>query len=79
MPLGNTRRPFVGEPVHQVVPVPATAVPPAPPSLVIEKYLRNAGEVLGAELAKKTSEMLLAIETLPSIHPLLDLLARRAR
>lgn len=34
MPLGNTRRPFVGEPVHQVIPVPPSAVPPAPPSLV---------------------------------------------
>lgn len=52
---------------------------PAPPSLVIEKYLRNAGEVLGADVAKKTSAMLLAIETLPSIHPLLDLLSTRAR
>lgn len=52
---------------------------PAPPSLIIEKYLRNAGEVLGPDIAKKTSEMLLAIETLPSIHPLLDLLSTRAR
>lgn len=52
---------------------------PAPPALVIEKYLRNAAEVLGDAVAKRTSEMLLAIETLPSIHPLLDLLAKRAR
>lgn len=34
MPLGNTRRPQIGEPVHQVVPVPASAVAPLPPSLV---------------------------------------------
>jgi hypothetical protein len=51
---------------------------PAPASLIVEKYLQNAGEVLGAEVAKKTCDMLLAIETLPSIHPLLDLLAKRA-
>lgn len=51
---------------------------PAPPELVIEKYVRNAGEVIGAELARKTAQMLLAIETLPSIRPVLDLLAKRA-
>lgn len=34
MPLGNTRRPQIGEPVHQVIPVPPAAVAPLPPSLV---------------------------------------------
>lgn len=52
---------------------------PAPASLIIEKYLRNAGEVLGDAVAKRTSEMLLGIETMPSLHPLLDLLSRRSR
>jgi 2-methylcitrate dehydratase PrpD len=51
---------------------------PAPASLVVEKYLRNAQEVLGAEAAEESARMLQAIETLPSIRPLLDRLARRA-
>lgn len=51
---------------------------PAPPALVIEKYVRNAAEVIGTELAKETAQMLLAIETLPSIRPVLDRLAKRA-
>jgi len=69
-----------GQRIIQPIDIPlGDARKPAPPALVIEKYLRNAGEVLGAEVAKKTSEMLLAIETLPSIHPLLDLLSKRAR
>lgn len=51
---------------------------PAPPSLIIEKYLRNAGEVLGDEVAKTTCDMLLAIETLADPMHLLDLLSKRA-
>jgi 2-methylcitrate dehydratase PrpD len=51
---------------------------PAPPALVIEKYVRNAAEVIGTELARDTVQMLLAIETLPSIRPVLDRLAKRA-
>jgi len=50
---------------------------PAPDSLVIEKYVRNAGEVVGTDLAQRTSRMLLEIETLASIRPLLDILAKR--
>jgi 2-methylcitrate dehydratase PrpD len=52
---------------------------PAAPQLVIEKYERNAAEVIGPELARKTSAMLLSIEQLPSIHPLLDILSTRTR
>ena len=51
---------------------------PAPPALVIEKYVRNAGEVIGADLARQTAQMLLEIEKLPSICPVLDRLAKRA-
>jgi 2-methylcitrate dehydratase PrpD len=51
---------------------------PVPPSQVVEKYLRNASEVLGADAARKTARMLQEIETLPSVRPLLDLLAKRA-
>jgi len=51
---------------------------PAPHTLVIDKYIRNAAEVIGADLAKQTSQMLLEIERLPSIRPLLDILAKRA-
>jgi len=41
---------------------------PAPHTLVIDKYIRNAAEVIGADLAKQTSQMLLEIERLPSIR-----------
>lgn len=51
---------------------------PAPASLIIEKYLRNAAEVLGDQVARTTCDMLLAIETLPDAQRLLDLLAKRA-
>jgi hypothetical protein len=45
---------------------------------VVEKYVRNAGEVVGPDVAKQTAQMLLKIETLASIRPVLDLLAKRA-
>ena len=50
---------------------------PAHPALVVEKYVRNAAEVIGVEQARATAQMLAAIETLPSIRPVLDRLARR--
>jgi 2-methylcitrate dehydratase PrpD len=50
---------------------------PAPDSLIVEKYLRNAAEVVDASVAKRTADMLLELETLKSIRPLLDLLAKR--
>jgi aconitate decarboxylase len=52
---------------------------PAPPALVIEKYVRNAAEVIGADLARQTAQMLLEIEKLASIRPVLDLLSKRAQ
>jgi len=48
-----------------------------PPAQVVEKYVRNAAEVVGTEVAQETAQMLLKIETLPSIRPVLDRLARR--
>ena len=51
---------------------------PVPPSQVVEKYVRNASEAIGADAADKSAGMLQRIETLPSIRPLLDMLATRA-
>jgi 2-methylcitrate dehydratase PrpD len=51
---------------------------PVPPSQVVDKYVRNAAEVVGTDVAKKTAQMLLKIETLSSIRPVLDLLAKRS-
>jgi 2-methylcitrate dehydratase PrpD len=50
---------------------------PIPPEQVIEKFHRNAAEVVGMDVAREASRMLLAIETLPGIRPLLDRLAKR--
>jgi len=51
---------------------------PVPPAQVAEKYIRNAGEVVGTDVAKETARMLLEIETLTSIRPVLDRLAKRS-
>jgi 2-methylcitrate dehydratase PrpD len=51
---------------------------PVPPAQVVEKYVRNASEVVGADAARETSRMLLEIEKLPSIRPVLDRLAKRS-
>lgn len=51
---------------------------PVPPSQVVDKYLRNAAEVIGADAAGRTARMLQQLETLSSIRPVLDVLARRA-
>ena len=50
---------------------------PVPPSYVVDKYVRNAAEVVGTDVARETAQMLLAIETLSSIRPVLDKLAKR--
>jgi 2-methylcitrate dehydratase PrpD len=42
---------------------------PVPPSQVVDKYIRNAGEVVGTDVARETAQMLLKIETLSSIRP----------
>ena len=51
---------------------------PVTPAQVVEKYLRNAREVVSAEAAGESARMLQNIETLPSIRPVLDMLAKRA-
>ena len=51
---------------------------PVPPAQVVEKYIRNAGEVVGTDVAKRTAQMVLEIETLSSIRPLLNQLAQRS-
>lgn len=67
-----------GQTTAQPIDIPlGDARKPAPPALVIEKYLRNATEVVGAQVAERTSKMLLEIEKLPSIRPVLDLLSKR--
>jgi 2-methylcitrate dehydratase PrpD len=50
---------------------------PVAPSQVVEKYVRNAREVVNSEAAEESARMLQGIETLPSIRPVLDLLAKR--
>jgi hypothetical protein len=42
----------------------------------VDKYIANAAEVLGMDAAKQSARMLQEIETLPSIRPLLDCLAK---
>ncbi|HYK14469.1 MAG TPA: hypothetical protein VEW70_10830, partial [Burkholderiales bacterium] len=51
---------------------------PIPPAQVIAKYIRNASEVLGEQVANETALILQEIERLPSIRPLLDKLAKRS-
>jgi hypothetical protein len=51
--------------------------PPAA-AKVVENYVRNAQEVVAADVAKRTADMLLDIETLAGIRPVLDLLVKRS-
>ena len=68
-----------GKTINQPIEIPlGDSKKPAPPALVLEKYIRNASEVVGSDVAKRTAKMLQEIETLPSIRPVLDLLAKRA-
>ena len=77
-PLGVLVITAQGKTMHQAIEIPlGDAKRPVPPSQVVDKYLRNAAEVIGADAAGKTAGMLQSIETLPSIRPLLDLLAKR--
>jgi 2-methylcitrate dehydratase PrpD len=50
-----------------------------PSSDIVEKYLNNASEVIGATLARRTADMLLNIESLPSATTLLDCLSKREK
>jgi len=77
-PLGALVIEARGKTIVQPIDVPlGDAKRPAPPALVIEKYERNAGEVIGSGRARETSRMLLEIERLPTLRPLLDILAKR--
>lgn len=68
-----------GKTIEQPIEIPlGDAKRPVPASFVVEKYVRNAAEVVGADVAKRTAQMLLEIEKLASIRPVLDLLATRA-
>ena len=69
-----------GKTIEQPIEIPiGDAKRPVPPAHVVEKYVRNAEEVVGAGVAKRTAQMLLEIETLSSIRPVLDLLSKRVR
>lgn len=50
---------------------------PVPPSQVVDKYVRNAAEVVGEKSAQTTARMLQDLESLKSIRPVLDLLTKR--
>ena len=77
-PLGVLVIEAKGKTIRQPIELPlGDCTRPAAPSLVIDKYIRNASEVVGAEVAKRTADMLLGIEKLASIRPVLDLLAKR--
>ena len=77
-PLGVLVIEARGKTILQPIEIPlGDAKRPVPPSQVVDKYVRNAAEVVGMEVARKTARMLQQIETLPSIRPLLDLLAKR--
>ena len=67
-----------GRTIEQPIEIPlGDAKRPIPPSQVVDKYVRNASEVVGAEVARRTAQMLLSIDTLASIRPVLNLLAKR--
>ena len=77
-PLGALVIEAKGKRIVQPIEIPlGDARRPAPPSLVVEKYVRNAAEVIGEQQARETAQQLLAIESLASIRPLLDRLATR--
>jgi 2-methylcitrate dehydratase PrpD len=78
-PLGALVIEANGKTTVQPIEVPlGDARRPVPPAQVVEKYIRNAGEVVGTDVAKETARMLLEIETLSSIRPVLDRLAKRS-
>jgi len=78
-PLGVLVIEAKGKTMMQPIEIPlGDAKRPVPPAQVVEKYVRNAGEVVGTDVAGQTARMLLEIETIPSIRPLLDRLAKRS-
>jgi 2-methylcitrate dehydratase PrpD len=79
-PLGVLVIQAKGRTIEQPIEIPlGDARRPVPPSHVVDKYVRNATEVVGPDVAKRTAQMLLEIEKLPSITPVLDLLTTRGR
>ena len=77
-PLGVLIIVAKGKTIHQPIEIPlGDCRRPVPPSQVLEKYITNATEVIGADAARQTAQMLQDIENLPSIRPLLDKLAKR--
>jgi len=78
-PLGVLVIEAKGKTIMQPIEIPlGDAKRPVPPAQVIEKYVRNAAEGVGDKVAQQTARMLQEIETLPSIRPVLDLLAKRS-
>ena len=77
-PLGVLVIQAQGKTIHQPIEIPlGDCKRPVPPSQVVDKFITNASEVVGEAVARKTADMLQTIETLPSIKPVLDLLAKR--
>lgn len=77
-PLGALVIEAKGKTTVQPIEIPlGDAKRPVPPAQVVEKYVRNAEEVVGTLVAKETARMLQEIETLSSIRPVLDRLAKR--
>lgn len=78
-PLGVLVIEAKGRTIAQPIEIPlGDAKRPVPPAQVVEKYIRNAEEVVGMDVARQTAQMLLRIETLASIRPVLDSLAKRS-
>jgi len=78
-PLGVLVIEAKGKTIRQPIEIPlGDAKRPVPPAQVVDKYIRNAEEVVGTDVARRTARMLQDIESLPSIRPLLDLLAKRS-
>jgi 2-methylcitrate dehydratase PrpD len=78
-PLGVLVIEARGRTIAQPIEIPiGDAKRPVPPAQVVEKYIRNAEEVVGADAARQTARMLQEIETLSSVRPLLDRLAKRS-
>jgi 2-methylcitrate dehydratase PrpD len=78
-PLGVLMIEAKGKTIAQPIEIPlGDCKRPVPPAQVVDKYVRNAGEVVGTAVAQETAQMLLKIETLSSIRPVLDKLAKRS-
>lgn len=79
-PLGVLVIETPGKTIRQPIEIPlGDCRRPIAPARVVEKYLTNAAEVVGASIAEKSADMLQRLETLESIRPALELLTQRAR